>query len=656
MAGPKRRTDDWAPRAFSDELQKSQPHVFSPFLWTQFFLLMGLGTSGKDSAPTVVAGILGGVVTFPLNISVDTEIEHVTWNGFQKALALADSNGKVIFMDRSYQGRLNIIRNYSLSLNNLTLKDAGPYNAQINQKNSEVTVGEQFILHIYEQLREPRVTMMSVNASENTSCNVTLTCFVEGTEKDVQYSWTPRDPDASEFYGGSTLTISWTPCDPDLPYTCTAKNPVSQSSSHPVHAWQFCRDPGASRGGSMGETVVGVLGESVTLPLALPASQDIENVVWMFNTSIISKERGEAAKADPPTKFEDPDKNTMRVSGQDYSLKIGWLKMEDAGPYHAYICSKTSGVTSTKHVTLLIYRRLKKPKVTWSLEFTGDGICRVSLTCSVEDGGHNVTYRWTPLQKEAVVSQGGSHLQVSLRRGENHPNFTCTASNPVSNSSRHFLSGDICPGLGISRKLWIGLSLIVSILLCFGISGCCIWKQKGSCSARAISSSQVEASADTSETAAGHSLYCMLSQGYEKMETPPKTVRQQPKPTSDSSSDSDGTTVEDEETTEMYQHVNKRDQVYDLVTQEDTGHDSTSEEQAEYDLVTPDDRVPVPVVEGDTVYMQVFLDLQGKTPLPQKKESSATIYSSVQKSQTVVPLSQQNDFDPPESPTYENFT
>ncbi|XP_058395579.1 T-lymphocyte surface antigen Ly-9-like isoform X3 [Diceros bicornis minor] len=531
MAGPKRRTDDWAPRAFSDELQKSQPHVFSPFLWTQFFLLMGLGTSGKDSAPTVVAGILGGVVTFPLNISVDTEIEHVTWNGFQKALALADSNGKVIFMDRSYQGRLNIIRNYSLSLNNLTLKDAGPYNAQINQKNSEVTVGEQFILHIYEQLREPRVTMMSVNASENTSCNVTLTCFVEGTEKDVQYSWTPRDPDASEFYGGSTLTISWTPCDPDLPYTCTAKNPVSQSSSHPVHAWQFCRDPGASRGGSMGETVVGVLGESVTLPLALPASQDIENVVWMFNTSIISKERGEAAKADPPTKFEDPDKNTMRVSGQDYSLKIGWLKMEDAGPYHAYICSKTSGVTSTKHVTLLIYR-----------------------------------------------------------------------------------------------------------------------------SARAISSSQVEASADTSETAAGHSLYCMLSQGYEKMETPPKTVRQQPKPTSDSSSDSDGTTVEDEETTEMYQHVNKRDQVYDLVTQEDTGHDSTSEEQAEYDLVTPDDRVPVPVVEGDTVYMQVFLDLQGKTPLPQKKESSATIYSSVQKSQTVVPLSQQNDFDPPESPTYENFT
>lgn len=94
--------------------------------------------------------------------------------------------------------------------------------------------------------------------------------------------------------------------------------------------------------------MVGILGESVTLPLALPASQDIENVVWMFNTSVISKEWGEAAKADP-------EKNTAWVS-QDYSLKIGQLRMEDAGPYHAYICSKASGVISMKHVTLLIYR------------------------------------------------------------------------------------------------------------------------------------------------------------------------------------------------------------------------------------------------------------------------------------------------------------
>lgn len=94
------------------------------------------------------------------------------------------------------------------------------------------------------------------------------------------------------------------------------------------------------------------------------------------------------------------------------------------------------------------------------------------------------------------------------------------------------------------------------------------------------------------------------------MDTPPKTSRQQGRPTSESSSDSNGTTDEDEEKNEMYWPVNKRDQVYDSVTQEDTEHDSASEGQAEYDLVTPDDVQPETVVDGNTVYMEVFLNSQ----------------------------------------------
>lgn len=91
-----------------------------------------------------------------------------------------------------------------------------------------------------EQLQEPQVTMKSVNMSENASCNITLVCSVKGSGEDVQYYWTSRDPHASESWGGPSLTISWLPCDPNLPYICRAKNPVSQSSSRPVHAWQFC--------------------------------------------------------------------------------------------------------------------------------------------------------------------------------------------------------------------------------------------------------------------------------------------------------------------------------------------------------------------------------------------------------------------------------
>ncbi|XP_063583165.1 T-lymphocyte surface antigen Ly-9 isoform X7 [Pongo abelii] len=566
MVAPKSHTDDWAPGPFSSKPQRSQLQTFSSVLQTSLlFLLMGLRASGKDSAPTVVSGILGGSVTFPLNISVDTEIEHVIWIGPKNALAFARPKENVTVMVKSYLGRLDITKwNYSLCIRNLTLNDAGSYKAQINQRNFEVTTEEEFTLFVYEQLQEPQVTMKSVKVSENFSCNITLMCSVKGAEKSVLYSWTPRDPHASESNGASILTISRKPCDPDLPYTCTAQNPISQSSSLPVHVGQFCTDPGASRGETTGETVVGVLGEPVTLPLALPACQDTEKVVWLFNTSIISKEREEAAMADPLIKSRDPYKNRVWVSSQDCSLKIGQLKIEDAGPYHAYVCSEASRVTSMTHVTLLIYR-------------------------------------------------------------------------PERNT-----------------KLWIGLFLMVC-LLCIGIFSWCIWKQKGQCSIPAFCSSQAEAPADTPEPTTGHTLYSVLSQGYEKLDTPLRPARQQPTPTSDSSSDSNITTEEDEDRPEVHKPISGRDEVYDQVTQEGTGHHPAPEGQADYDPVTPYVTEVESVVGENTVYAQV-VNLQGKTPVSQKEESSATIYCSIRKPQMVVPPPQQNDLQIPESPTYENFT
>nr|XP_012604651.1 T-lymphocyte surface antigen Ly-9 isoform X3 [Microcebus murinus] len=547
MAGPKSHTDDWALAPFSNKPQKSQPQILSAVLWTSLlFLLMGLRASGKDAAPTVVSGILGGSIALSLNISEDTEIEHITWSGPKTTLIIAYPEGKITLVDKSYQGRLNTSWSYSLYISNLTVKDAGTYKAQINQKNSEVTTEKEFTLHIYEQLQEPQVTMKSAKVSEN-SCNITLRCSVEGAEKDVLYSWTPRDTHASESNDSSILTIFRMPCHPNPAYTCTARNPVSKNSSRPVRAGQFCTGPGASRRGAMGETVLGILGEPVTLPLALSASQDIDNVVWMFNTSVISKGQGEAATIDPLIKSRDPFKNRVWVSGRDHSLKIDPLKMEDAGLYHAYVCSKASRVTSMTHITLLIYRRLARPKVTWSLGQAKDGICRISLTCSVEDGGNNVTYTWAPLPKGALVSQGGSRLSIAWRSGENHPNVTCTASNPVSSSSSQFLSENVCP-----------------------------------------------------EPTAGHTVYSMLSHGHEKLDSSDKPARQQPRPTSDSSSDSNITTEEDEERPETHKPVNGRD----------AGHDSASQGQAEYDLVAPNDTAAESVVEGGTVYMQVFFSSQ----------------------------------------------
>uniref|UniRef100_A0A8C9HF87 Immunoglobulin subtype domain-containing protein n=1 Tax=Piliocolobus tephrosceles TaxID=591936 RepID=A0A8C9HF87_9PRIM len=161
MVAPKSHTQDWAPGPFSSKPQRSQLQIFSSVLWTSLlFLLMGLRASGKDSAPTVVSGILGGSVTLPLNISVDTAIEH------KKALAFAHPKENVTFMAKSYRGRLNITRgSYSLSISNLTLNDAGSYKAQINQRNFEVTTEEKFTLFIYA----PFIEKVSVHVIEEGS-------------------------------------------------------------------------------------------------------------------------------------------------------------------------------------------------------------------------------------------------------------------------------------------------------------------------------------------------------------------------------------------------------------------------------------------------------------------------------------------------------
>ncbi|XP_059002904.1 T-lymphocyte surface antigen Ly-9 isoform X1 [Mustela lutreola] len=633
MAGPKRHPDDSALPS-SSKPQKTKTHMFFSFLWTRLlFLPVGLGASEKHSTSAVVPGILGGLVIFPLNISVDTAFENVAWSGPQGTLAFVTAEKQIFITAKSYQDRLNISGDsYSLHLSSLTLEDAGPYKAQINRKTSAVTTDKTFILYVYEQVPEPQVIVKSVNMSDSGSCNVTLICSVETAGISVLYSWTLQDTQASESQEGSTVIIRWTLCDPDLQYTCTARNPVSQSTSSPVRARQFCIAPGPSRGESIGETVVGILGESVTLPLTLSASHAGENVIWMFNTSIISKERRAAATADPLMKFKDANMN----SSQDYSLMIGRLKMENAGHYHAYVCSQASGVISTKHITLHVYGRLKKPKITGHPGLAKDGICRVNLTCSVEDNGYNVTYRWAPLQKGTFESQEGPHLNVSWTRGANHPNITCIASNPVSSSSQQFLPGDICPGPERNTELYTGL-LIASILF-FGIFIWYIWKQKIPCSDPASSSSSTETPAD--------------APGCQKLDTFSETAQQQHRPSSDSSSDSSETMEKDRESSGIPKAG--RHHEYDLLTQEDNRSDSSSGGQAEYDLVTPESTVPAP--EDNTVYMQIVVNLQGNTPVPEQKESSATVYSCIQIPQKGVPPPQQNDPESSEIPTYENFT
>lgn len=657
MADLKRYWCERALDAFSEKTRKSQQQIFSPILWIPLlFLLMGLGASGKETPPRVISGILGGSVTFLLNVSKNAEIELITWTYLSKTLVLAiTSRSDITILLKEYSGRLNISQDgYSLCMSNLTKSDSGSYQAQIIQKNVDHTVRNEFILHIYEQLQEPQVTVKSMTSSENDSCTVTLTCTVNGSKDGVQYSWIQKDTHNKTSHESHILRVSPSACDPDLPYTCTARNPVSQNSSQPVRVRQFCT--GTSRKKTTEKTVVGILGEPVTLSLEFPANQETKNVVWVFNTSVISQEPKGAATVDPHRrKPKSSEERRLRISDQDSSLKISQVKMEDTGPYHAYVCSETSRGPSVRHFTLLVYQRLKKPNVTQSPVHMTNGICEVVLTCSVEDGGKDVRYTWMPLQKEAVMSQGKSHLNVSWKIGERLPNFTCTTHNPVSNSSRQLSSGSLCSGPERNKRLWI--LLLLGLFLGMLIGGCFILKKRKLCegSSLAIGYSQANVPAEIPETPAGHIEFSVLSQQYEKLDMPAKTIRHHSTSTSDTSSESSATTEEDDEKTRMHSTVNSRSQVYDLFTQEDITHDLASEGQAEYEAVSPDDKVAKSMDEEDTAYTQESLIVQRENPLPQKKEDLNTIYCSIQKHKMMVQTPQQ-DTESPETPTYENFT
>lgn len=110
------------------------------------FVSAGQGASEKDSASTVVKGFVGGsVILSPGTFQWDAEIEHITWSGPKEAFALALPSEKILVRQKLPRAGINIPESNYLSINNLTLKDAGSYKARINQKGSK-DIDERFIL------------------------------------------------------------------------------------------------------------------------------------------------------------------------------------------------------------------------------------------------------------------------------------------------------------------------------------------------------------------------------------------------------------------------------------------------------------------------------------------------------------------------------
>ncbi|XP_028641548.1 SLAM family member 9 isoform X2 [Grammomys surdaster] len=143
----------------------------------------------------------------------------------------------------------------------------------------------------------------------------------------------------------------------------------------------------------------------------------------------------------------------VSIPEASYSLRISNVTWEDSGLYEAQVNLKTPQLHITKSYNLRVYRRLSKPHITVNSNISEEGACNISLMCSVERAGMDVTYIWLSSQDSTNISHEGSVLSTSWRPGVKTLFYTCRVSNPVSSiNSRHISVGSFCADPGYPEK------------------------------------------------------------------------------------------------------------------------------------------------------------------------------------------------------------
>lgn len=102
--------------------------------------------------------------------------------------------------------------------------------------------------------------------------------------------------------------------------------------------------------------VVAVLQESISLPLEIPSSEEVEDIIWSSHIMLAIVVPGK--EGHPATITVTNSHYQGRVSFLDpsYSLHISNLSWEDSGPYQAQVNLRTSLISTTQHYNLHIYR------------------------------------------------------------------------------------------------------------------------------------------------------------------------------------------------------------------------------------------------------------------------------------------------------------
>ncbi|XP_072503520.1 SLAM family member 9-like isoform X1 [Notamacropus eugenii] len=237
-------------------------------------------------------------------------------------------------------------------------------------------------------------------------------------------------------------------------------------------------EPSASGEDSVPNVVIGILGESVILPLEIPKEKQITYILWTSQRSLAMIQTEKGGKS-PKIMMANPHyKGRVDFLNQSYNYapQISHLKMEDAGSYLAEITIANIAEPIKKLFTLLIHERLTEPKITSGPRINDNGTCLVNVTCFVEQVRENVTYNWMAKGQGSSVFSRGPILSISWKRGD-HDQYTCTARNPVSNSSCTIFASEICAGFehGASYIRFFLYFMVITILVILSMLGLSFW-------------------------------------------------------------------------------------------------------------------------------------------------------------------------------------
>uniref|UniRef100_A0A8C9F7X0 Ig-like domain-containing protein n=1 Tax=Pavo cristatus TaxID=9049 RepID=A0A8C9F7X0_PAVCR len=173
-----------------------------------------------------VEGLSGGVAY--LIPSTQRFFNKVEWRfGKDLKIAIRESGEEVRYPNGRYNGRLELFRNNTLRMGNLSKADSNTYWVYM-EDGAGKEHPESIRLRVYDAVPKPIVNFV-VDNSNPANCTVTLNCSV-GLE-DVTYEWLP--PRRVTSNGGGELSLSFSPL--VEVYTCVARNPVSSSSSQLIH-------------------------------------------------------------------------------------------------------------------------------------------------------------------------------------------------------------------------------------------------------------------------------------------------------------------------------------------------------------------------------------------------------------------------------------